>query len=70
MADALDSKSSIRKNVWVQVPPPVLQVPQRLTTLSELARKRQSHHDEPLWGQQGANVASTLVIAFALILRG
>lgn len=24
MADALDSKSSIRKNVWVQVPPPVL----------------------------------------------
>ena len=24
MADALDSKSSIRKSVWVQVPPPVL----------------------------------------------
>ncbi len=27
MADALDSKSSIRKNVWVQVPPPVLLKP-------------------------------------------
>jgi hypothetical protein len=26
MADALDSKSSIRKNVWVQVPPPVLSI--------------------------------------------
>ena len=24
MADALDSKSSTRKGVWVQVPPPVL----------------------------------------------
>lgn len=24
MADALDSKSSARKGVWVQVPPPVL----------------------------------------------
>lgn len=24
MADALDSKSSVRKDVWVQVPPPVL----------------------------------------------
>jgi hypothetical protein len=24
MADALDSKSSTRKSVWVQVPPPVL----------------------------------------------
>lgn len=24
MADALDSKSSLRKKVWVQVPPPAL----------------------------------------------
>ena len=28
MADALDSKSSGRKAVWVQVPPPVLIAPQ------------------------------------------
>ena len=27
MADALDSKSSGRKVVWVQVPPPVLLLP-------------------------------------------
>ena len=26
MADALDSKSSARKGVWVQVPPPVLSI--------------------------------------------
>ena len=32
MADALDSKSSYRKVVWVQLPPPVLQAGKGLTT--------------------------------------
>ena len=32
MADALDSKSSSRKAVWVQVPPPVLESPAILTS--------------------------------------
>ena len=35
MADALDSKSSARKAVWVQVPPPVL-----LSRLSIYVRRR------------------------------
>ena len=33
MADALDSKSSTRKCVWVQLPPPALLTPQRLRAI-------------------------------------
>lgn len=32
MADALDSKSSTRKGVWVRLPPPVLKKRKGLTT--------------------------------------
>ncbi len=33
LADALDSKSSVRKDVWVRVPPPVLQALTRFSGL-------------------------------------
>ena len=33
MADALDSKSSVRKGVWVRLPPSVLETRKALTTL-------------------------------------
>ncbi len=34
MADALDSKSSVRKGVWVRLPPSVLETEKALTALN------------------------------------
>ncbi len=33
MADALDSKSSVRKDVWVRLPPPVVLIPADLSAI-------------------------------------
>lgn len=49
MADALDSKSSDRKVVWVQVPPPVLLSAQSFTSTVEDAflQPKSSAGDKP-----------------------
>ena len=54
MADALDSKSSGRKAVWVQVPPPVLLTVKGLVVCRTLSPIRtETHH----WEEIGKVVA-------------